>query len=98
MREQAFRDECRRWLEAHVPKEPLPSGDTRDGFFRHVEWEKELFAARWSVVSWPEEYGGRAATLWEWLIFEEEYYRAGAPAAGHAERHLPVGADLLRVR
>jgi alkylation response protein AidB-like acyl-CoA dehydrogenase len=77
--EQAFRDECRRWLDVHVPKEPLPSGDTRDGFFRHVEWEKELFDARWSVVSWPEEYGGRAATLWEWLIFEEEYYRAGAP-------------------
>ncbi len=65
--------------DAHVPEEPLPSGDTREGFFRHVEWEKELFEARWSVVSWPEEYGGRGATLWEWLIFEEEYYRAGAP-------------------
>ncbi|HEX5096835.1 MAG TPA: acyl-CoA dehydrogenase family protein, partial [Acidimicrobiia bacterium] len=25
------------------------------------------------------EYGGRDASLWEWLIFEEEYYRAGAP-------------------
>ena len=32
-----------------------------------------------AVVSWPEEYGGRDASLWEWLIFEEEYYRAGAP-------------------
>ena len=31
------------------------------------------------MVSWPEEYGGRDASLWEWLIFEEEYYRAGAP-------------------
>jgi alkylation response protein AidB-like acyl-CoA dehydrogenase len=31
------------------------------------------------VVSWPEAYGGRDASLWEWLIFEEEYYRAGAP-------------------
>src|SRR5690606_16785282 len=28
----------------------------------------------------PEEYGGRGASLEEWLIFEEEYYRAGAPA------------------
>jgi alkylation response protein AidB-like acyl-CoA dehydrogenase len=77
--EQAFREECRQWLAAHVPTGALASGDTRDGFFRHVEWEKELYAARWSVVSWPEEYGGRAASLWEWLIFEEEYYRAGAP-------------------
>jgi len=77
--EQAFRAECRAWLEANVPAEPLPSGDTREGFARHLEWERRLFADRWSVVSWPEAYGGRGATLWEWLIFEEEYYRAGAP-------------------
>jgi alkylation response protein AidB-like acyl-CoA dehydrogenase len=57
----------------------LPSGDTAEGFALHVEWEKKLFDARWSVVSWPEEYGGRGASLWEWLIFEEEYYRAGGP-------------------
>ena len=77
--EQGFRRRCRAWLESHVPPEPLPSGDSREGFARHVEWEKKLYDARWAVVSWPEKYGGRAATLWEWLIFEEEYYRAGAP-------------------
>lgn len=77
--EQAFRAELSEWLAAHVPAEPLPSGDTREGFVRHLEWERTLFDARWAVVSWPEEYGGRGASLWEWLIFEEEYYRAGAP-------------------
>ncbi|WP_219417956.1 acyl-CoA dehydrogenase family protein [Pseudonocardia nigra] len=77
--ERAFRAEAREWLAAHVPREPLPSGDTREGFAAHVEWERELFADRWSVVSWPAAYGGRDASLWEWLIFEEEYYRAGAP-------------------
>ena len=30
-------------------------------------------------MSWPEEYHGREASLVEWVIFEEEYYRAGAP-------------------
>jgi alkylation response protein AidB-like acyl-CoA dehydrogenase len=77
--EQAFRAEARAWLEANVPAAPLPSGDTREGFARHLEWERALFDARWAVVSWPEAYGGREASLWEWLIFEEEYYRAGAP-------------------
>src|SRR5207245_3500581 len=77
--EEAFRAEAREWLEANVPDLPLPSGDTREGFARHVEWERRLFEARWSVVSWPKQYGGRDATLWEWLLFEEEYYRAGAP-------------------
>jgi len=77
--EDAFRAECRAWLRANVPADPLPSGDTADGFARHLDWEHRLFADRWSVVSWPEEYGGRGASLWQWLIFEEEYYRAGAP-------------------
>jgi alkylation response protein AidB-like acyl-CoA dehydrogenase len=38
-----------------------------------------LFQARLSAVSWPEQYGGRGASVWKWLIFEEEYYRADAP-------------------
>jgi alkylation response protein AidB-like acyl-CoA dehydrogenase len=77
--EQAFRAEARQWLNGHVPPAPLPSGDTREGFAAHLEWERMLFADRWSVVSWPAAYGGRDASIWEWLIFEEEYYRAGAP-------------------
>jgi len=77
--EDTFRANCRTWLEANVPAKPLPSGDTADGFAAHLGWERRLHADRWAVVSWPEEYGGRGASLWEWLIFEEEYYRAGAP-------------------
>ncbi|MEX2255007.1 MAG: acyl-CoA dehydrogenase family protein [Acidimicrobiia bacterium] len=76
--ESAFRDECRSWLEANVPR-GLPSGDTREGFALHLEWERALNGSRWAVVSWPEEYGGRDASPMEWLIFEEEYYRAGGP-------------------
>ncbi len=77
--DEAFRQEARGWLRANVPAGPLPSGDPREGFAEHVQWERLLFQAGWSVVSWPKEYGGREADLWQWLIFEEEYYRAGCP-------------------
>jgi len=77
--EEAFRAECRAWLEKNVPRPALASGDTRAGFTAHLVWERALFDARYAVVSWPAEYGGRDASLWEWLIFEEEYYRVGAP-------------------
>ena len=77
--EEKFRLEARAWLLANVPKEALPSGDTREGFALHRAWEKKLFDAKWAVVSWPKEYGGREASLVEWLLFEEEYYAAGAP-------------------
>ena len=77
--EQEFRAEAREWLTANVPR-GLPSGDTAEGFALHLDWEKKLFDARWAVVSWPQEYGGRGANVWQWLGFEEEYYRAGGPA------------------
>ncbi|MGI8336515.1 acyl-CoA dehydrogenase family protein [Actinomadura scrupuli] len=78
-RQQAFRAEVRDWLAAHTPEAPLPSMDTAEGFERHRAWERELAAARLSVVSWPAEFGGRDADLIDWLIFEEEYWAAGAP-------------------
>ncbi|MFF5259337.1 acyl-CoA dehydrogenase family protein [Actinomadura viridis] len=78
-RQRAFRAEVRDWLAAHVPREPLPSMDTAEGFARHRDWERLLAGARLSAVSWPEEYGGRGAGLIEWLIFEEEYWASGAP-------------------
>ena len=77
--EKAFQAEARAWLAANVPAEPLPSMDTAEGFVAHQEWERRLAEARWSVVSWPTAYHGREASLVEWVIFEEEYYRAGAP-------------------
>jgi len=75
----AFAAEARAWLAEHVPATPLPSMDTAAGFAAHREWEAELARGGWSVVSWPEEFGGRGAGLIEWVLFEEEYYRAGAP-------------------
>ncbi|EME23933.1 acyl-CoA dehydrogenase family protein [Rhodococcus triatomae] len=75
----AFRDEVRAFLKENVPAEPLPHMDTAEGFEAHRQWERTLAEARLSVVSWPSEYGGRDATLEQWVIFEEEYYRSGAP-------------------
>jgi alkylation response protein AidB-like acyl-CoA dehydrogenase len=77
--QDAFRAEARAWLEANVPAAPLRSFDTLEGSKQHRAWEEKLNAGGWAMVPWPREYGGRGANLLEWLIFEEEYYRAGAP-------------------
>jgi alkylation response protein AidB-like acyl-CoA dehydrogenase len=78
-KQMALRAEVREWLARHVPREPLPSFDTAEGFAAHRRWEATLHSGRWGMVTWPEEYGGRGLDLIEWLIFEEEYYRADAP-------------------
>ena len=74
-----FQQEVRDFLVASKPAQPLPSMDTKAGFEAHRAWERTLAEARLSVVSWQREYGGRDASLLEWVLFEQEYYAAGAP-------------------
>jgi alkylation response protein AidB-like acyl-CoA dehydrogenase len=93
--QEALRAEARDWLEANLSAEPLPSLDTPDGFELHREWERTLHAGRWSVVAWPEEYGGRGLDLTSWLAFEEEYYRAGAPARVNQNGIYLLGPTLI---
>ncbi|ORE88558.1 acyl-CoA dehydrogenase [Oceanococcus atlanticus] len=77
--QQQFRATVRCWLETHVPSAPLPSFDTEEGFAAHRQWEAKLASQGYSAVTWPKDLGGLGADLIEWLIFEEEYWRAGAP-------------------
>lgn len=77
--QKRFRMEVREWLAANVPKKSLTSFDTAEGFAEHRQWEAKLQSGRWSAVTWPKHLGGRGCDLIEWLIFEEEYWRANAP-------------------
>nr|WP_298380741.1 acyl-CoA dehydrogenase family protein [uncultured Halomonas sp.] len=93
--QQAFRREVRAWLADNVPQEPLANCDTREGFEQHRAWERKLFDNRLSMVMWPEELGGRGCDLVEWLIFEEEYYGAGAPMRVNQNGQLLLGPTLM---
>ena len=93
--QQRFRLEVREWLEAHVPSAPLPSFDTEQGFEAHRQWERSLAAGNWGMVTWPEAYGGRGCDLIQWLIFEEEYYRAGAPLRVNQNGIFLLGPTLM---
>jgi alkylation response protein AidB-like acyl-CoA dehydrogenase len=93
--QEAFRKEARAWLEANVPSESLKSFDTKEGFEEHRAWETKLQAGGWAMVPWPVEYGGRGANLLEWLIFEEEYYRSGAPGRVNQNGIFLLGPTIM---
>jgi len=79
--EEAFRDELRVWLDANHPGRE-PEGDLAGFEFRRG-WQRTLHEAGWAGVSWPQEYGGRGATLVEQAIFNEEFVRAQAPSTAN---------------
>ncbi len=93
--QQAFRAEIRSWLQANVPAQPLQTFDTEEGFQQHREWEATLNKGRWGMVTWPEALGGRGCDLIEWLIFEEEYYRARAPLRVNQNGIFLLGPTLM---
>ena len=76
--EEPLRDEVRSWLEDNHPG---PEPDELDAVisFRR-EWQGKLDEAGFAGISWPEEYGGRGATLIEQAVFAQEMARAEAPS------------------
>jgi alkylation response protein AidB-like acyl-CoA dehydrogenase len=93
--QQRFRAEVREWMSAHVPREPLATLEGATGFAQHREWERTLAGGNWGMITWPREYGGRGAGLIEWLIFEEEYYRASAPLRVNQNGIFLLGPTLM---
>ena len=93
--QNAFRAEVRAWMEAHVPKEPLVTLECREGYDQHVEWERTLASGNWGMVTWPEAYGGRGLDLIQWLIFEEEYFRAGGPNRANQNGIFLLGPTIM---
>jgi alkylation response protein AidB-like acyl-CoA dehydrogenase len=82
--DREFVEEFRTWLAEHLVGEFARVGgvggpaDDEQWEVRR-EWERELAAARWLNVSWPEEYGGRGGTPRQELLFHVEHAAANAP-------------------
>lgn len=93
--QEAFRAEVRAWMEAHVPKEPLITLECREGYDQHVAWERTLASGNWGMVTWPEQFGGRGLDLIQWLIFEEEYFRAGGPNRANQNGIFLLGPTIM---
>ncbi len=93
--QQSFRKEIREWLAANVPEKPLLTLEGEEGFHQHVEWERKLAGGNWGMVTWPEQYGGRGLDLIQWLIFEEEYWAAGAPLRANQNGIFLLGPTVM---
>jgi alkylation response protein AidB-like acyl-CoA dehydrogenase len=95
---KAFREEAADWLQSQLSG-PFRAirGQTNqvDNVEERRAWEQAMGEARWSVIGWPEQWGGRGASIAEQVIFAEEYARAkGPPRVGHLGVEL-IGPTLL---
>jgi alkylation response protein AidB-like acyl-CoA dehydrogenase len=80
---EPFRKELRAWLSTNLTDE-VKTADRHRGrdpqaFETLRAWDATVADAGWGAVSWPQEYGGRGASVLEQLVYAEETTRARAP-------------------
>ncbi|MGQ4616883.1 acyl-CoA dehydrogenase family protein [Nocardia sp. R7R-8] len=94
--DERFAAEVREWLAENLNGEfgALRGlggpGREHEAFDERLAWDRHLAAAGWTCLGWPAQYGGRAATVRQQVIFHEEYAKADAPA-----RVSHIGEELL---
>lgn len=79
----AFRAEARAWLDANVPDHgsPIDGPESRD---YALAWQRKMAEGRWTGLTWPTQYGGRALPVAQQIVWFEEYARAKAPSTHDA--------------
>jgi len=81
--EERFRQDLRAWLKNNLPAGwgtpafKMPKGNDRLQFLR--DWQRTMHEGGYLGLSWPQEYGGRGASMIELAIFNEEMARVEAP-------------------
>jgi alkylation response protein AidB-like acyl-CoA dehydrogenase len=81
--DQAFRDEVRRFLDAHLTEDLREAGRKTGGVFADFEagnrWHKALAKRGWAAPAWPKEHGGTGWSATERYIFARECIAVDAP-------------------
>lgn len=95
--DRAFRDEVRAFLAASLTPDVLerPVGENAR-LDRLRQWQALLYAAGLAAISWPTEYGGRAATPTQQLIFNTEMAAAHAPEPINRSAINQLGPTIIQ--
>ena len=89
--EQAFREEVRTWVHAHLPETISHKVHNALRLTREdmQSWAKTLGRKAWLGYGWPEQFGGPGWNAVQKHLFEEECALAGAP------RIVPFGPVMV---
>jgi len=84
-KEEALRGEVRAFLKDNLKEEDASGGfmnRTDEAFEDAKKFNAELGKRGWIAPAWPKEYGGLGASIYEQMVFNEEFGYYGAPDTG----------------
>jgi alkylation response protein AidB-like acyl-CoA dehydrogenase len=92
--DEVFRKEFRAWLDQNKQFAPRPRetmfAESKTVFDEQKAWAKKMAEGRWLAPNWPAQYGGRAASILQTIVYNEELGRAGVSAP-----MIGMGTSLL---
>lgn len=95
--DRTFRDEVRAFLSSSLTSDLLGrDGDETARLDRLREWQNRLHIAGLAAISWPTEFGGRAATPTQQLIFNTEMAAAHAPEPINRSAINQLGPTIIQ--
>ncbi|MDX1882219.1 acyl-CoA dehydrogenase family protein [Mycolicibacterium sp. 120270] len=95
--DRTFRDEVRAFLTASLTPDLLSrDGGEKGRLDRLRTWQRRLHDAGLAAISWPTEYGGRAATPTQQLIFNAEMAAAHAPEPINRSAINQLGPTIIQ--
>ncbi len=99
--DEVFRQEFRSWLKKNIPHDwrddqELHDPDTTEEFERRRAWHRQLYDDGWMCIHWPQEFGGRGASLIQQVIYNQELDRAKAPPTVNFQGIARVGPTLMQ--
>ncbi len=100
--DDAFRHDLRTWLDANLPEFQGAGeiGAAQDANLRTMArrqaWQRRLNEGGWAAINWPEEWGGREASIMQNVIYSEEMAKAKAPGIYNANGIWQIGPMIIR--
>lgn len=97
--DESFRDELRGFLQTHLPEfqegAEIVDPSLPRTLARRRAWQKRMAEHRWAAINWPEQWGGREATIMQNFIYSTETARAKAPGILNAVGIWHVGPMIM---
>ncbi len=100
--DERFRDDLRGFLDERLP--PFLAGEAaiedsamspETAQVRRAKWQRVLHEGCWAAVHWPEEYGGRAATAMQRIIYSEVMAEYRTPGIANPNGLWQIGPMII---
>jgi len=86
--------------EAELGEDENQAGPGSAGIMGAMEkrraWQRLLNTGRWAAINWPEEWGGRDATITQNVIYSETMARYRTPGIYNANGLWQIGPMIIR--